>query len=49
MKIILEKRSELSKGMAFLSPVLAIAITVVIGGFIFTGLGLDPFHPAFPR
>ncbi len=47
MKIILEKRSERSKGMAFLSPVLAIAITVVIGGIIFTGLGLDPFHALY--
>ncbi len=47
MKIILEKRSERSKGMAFLSPVLAIAITVVIGGIIFAGLGLDPFHALY--
>jgi ABC-type uncharacterized transport system permease subunit len=47
MKIILEKRSERSKGMALLSPVLAIAITVVIGGIIFTGLGLDPFHALY--
>ena len=47
MKIILEKRSERSKGMALLSPVLAISITVVIGGIIFSGLGLDPFHALY--
>ncbi|NQW11492.1 MAG: ABC transporter permease [Alphaproteobacteria bacterium] len=43
MKLILEKRSEQSRAMALLSPLLAIAITVVIGGIIFASLGLDPF------
>ena len=33
--------------MALLSPVLAISITVVIGGIIFSGLGLDPFHALY--
>jgi len=42
MKIILEKRIEHSRVMALLSPLLAIAITVVIGGIIFASLGLDP-------
>ena len=42
MKIILEKRSEHSRVMALLSPILAIAMTVVIGGIIFASLGLDP-------
>ena len=42
MKIILEKRSEHSRVMALLSPLLAIAMTVVIGGIIFASLGLDP-------
>jgi ABC-type uncharacterized transport system permease subunit len=42
MKIILEKRSRRSRLMTLLSPLLAIAITVVIGGIIFAGLGLDP-------
>jgi simple sugar transport system permease protein len=43
MKIILERRAEHSKAMTLLSPVLAIALTLVIGGIIFTGLGLNPF------
>jgi len=47
MMIVLEKRSEQSKAMTFLSPVLAIGLTVVIGGFIFTGLGLDPFKALY--
>ncbi|MDA1309684.1 MAG: ABC transporter permease [Proteobacteria bacterium] len=42
MKIILEKRSQRSRAMALLSPLLAIAITVVTGGIIFASLGLDP-------
>lgn len=47
MTLILEKRSEHSKVMTFLSPVLAICITVVIGGFIFASLGLDPLKALF--
>ena len=47
MILILEKRSERSKLMALMSPVLAIAITVVVGGFIFTGLGLNPFKALY--
>lgn len=47
MKIVLERRAEHSKVMTLLSPVLAIAITVVIGGIIFTGLGLDPFSALY--
>jgi simple sugar transport system permease protein len=43
MRIILERRAEHSKAMTLLSPVLAIALTLVIGGVIFTGLGLNPF------
>ena len=45
--IVLEKRSEQSKAMTLLSPVLAIGLTVVIGGFIFTGLGLNPFKALY--
>ena len=45
--IVLEKRSEQSKAMTVLSPVLAIGLTVVIGGFIFTGLGLNPFKALY--
>ncbi len=42
MIFVLEKRAAQSKAMTFLSPVVAIAITVVIGGVIFKSLGLDP-------
>jgi len=47
MMIILEKRSEHSRVMTIMSPVLAIAITVVIGGIIFAGLGLDPLKALY--
>ncbi len=47
MKIVLEKRNEQSQAMVWLSPVLALAITVVIGGFIFAGLGLDPLKALY--
>ncbi len=47
MMLILEKRSEQSRAMTFLSPILAIGLTVVIGGFIFAGLGLDPFKALY--
>ena len=47
MILVLEKRSEQSRAMTFLSPVLAIGLTVVIGGFIFMGLGLDPFKALY--
>ena len=38
----LERRAERSRVLAVASPVLALAITVVIGVLIFTALGLDP-------
>ena len=37
MMIVLEKRSAQSQAMIWLSPVVALGITVVIGGFIFAG------------
>ena len=42
MMVVLEKRSSQSRTMIWLSSVIALSITVVIGGFIFVGLGLDP-------
>jgi simple sugar transport system permease protein len=42
MKLILEKRAERSRKMALLSPLLAIALTVVFGGIIFAIRGLNP-------
>ncbi|MFP6772749.1 MAG: ABC transporter permease [Alphaproteobacteria bacterium] len=47
MILVLEKRSQPSRAMLWLSPVLALSITVVIGGFIFASLGLDPFKALY--
>ena len=47
MMIVLEKRSAQSRAMIWLSPVVALGITVVIGGFIFAGLGLDPIKALY--
>ena len=42
MILRLEKRSQRSTLMAFLSPVLAIAVTVALGAIMFVALGFDP-------
>ncbi|MEP3280527.1 MAG: ABC transporter permease [Stappiaceae bacterium] len=42
MRLELEKRSEHSKAMAILSPLLAIALTVIFGAFLFASLGINP-------
>ena len=47
MMIVLEKRSAQSQAMIWLSPVVALGITVVIGGLIFAGLGLDPIKALY--
>jgi simple sugar transport system permease protein len=47
MMLVLERRAAQSRAMTFLSPALAIAITVVIGGVIFTSLGLDPLKALY--
>ncbi len=47
MMLVLERRAAQSRAMTFLSPALAIAITVVIGGVIFTDLGLDPLEALY--
>ena len=47
MIFVLEKRAAQSKAMTFLSPVVAIAITIVIGGVIFKSLGLDPLKALY--
>ena len=43
MRLVLEKRGERSTTMAFLSPLIALALTVVVGGLIFAARGIDPF------
>ena len=47
MILILERRTTPSRALTFLSPVLAIGITVVIGGVIFSALGLDPLKALY--
>lgn len=47
MILQLEKRTAPSGAMTFLSPLLAIAITVAIGGVIFSALGLDPLKALY--
>lgn len=47
MRIVLEKRAELSTTMAVLSPVIALLLTVIAGGFIFLTRGIDPVQGLF--
>lgn len=44
---MLERRTEQSRVMALLSPLIAIALTVISGGIIFAASGLDPLHALF--
>ena len=44
MRLLLEKRSEHSRKMAVLSPVIAIALTIVTGAIIFALQGFDPLE-----
>jgi simple sugar transport system permease protein len=44
MRLILEKRAERSWKMALLSPVIAIALTLLVGGIIFALRDVDPLH-----
>jgi ABC-type uncharacterized transport system permease subunit len=43
MRLVLEKRGERSDRMALLSPLIAVALTLVTGGIIFALRGLNPF------
>ena len=47
MRLVLEKRPEASTRMAFLSPVIAILLTLVTGGIIFALRGLNPFSALY--
>jgi general nucleoside transport system permease protein len=44
MRIELLRRPERSQMMAVLSPLLAVALTVVVGGIIFAASGIDPLR-----
>ena len=47
MRLVLERRPEHSRRMTVLSPVLAIALTVLAGGIVFAARGLDPLHALY--
>lgn len=47
MRLELEKRSEHSRLMTVLSPVIAICLTVIFGAILFSLLGLDPAQALF--
>jgi simple sugar transport system permease protein len=47
MRLVLEKRAEQSVKMALLSPVIALCLTVIVGGVIFALRGLDPFEALY--
>jgi general nucleoside transport system permease protein len=47
MHLILEKRSERSITMSFLSPFVALALTIVAGLIIFSMRGADPWHATY--
>jgi general nucleoside transport system permease protein len=44
MQLTLEKRAERSWKMALLSPVIAIALTLLVGAIVFALRGVDPLH-----
>ena len=44
MRIELIRRPERSKAMAWLSPVIAVALTLVVGAIIFAASGIDPLR-----
>jgi len=47
MRLVLEKRAEHSRLMMVVSPLLAILLTVIVGGIIFSLRGLEPLHALY--
>ncbi len=47
MRLVLEKRAERSRRMTVLSPVIAIALTLITGAIVFTFMGLDPLEALY--
>jgi ABC-type uncharacterized transport system permease subunit len=47
MKLYLERRSTASRVMAYLSPVIAVTLTLIAGGILFALSGLDPFDALY--
>ncbi len=44
MRLVLERRAHVSLQLLILSPLIAVALTVVAGAVMFAALGLDPWH-----
>jgi general nucleoside transport system permease protein len=44
MRLILEKRPERSWKMALASPIIAMLLTLIVGGIVFALRGVDPLH-----
>jgi simple sugar transport system permease protein len=47
MRIELEKRPKTSRLYIFLSPIIALVLTLVTGGILFAALGYDPFNALY--
>ena len=47
MRLVLERRPEHSRLMTVVSPLIAIALTVLVGGILFAARGLDPLHALY--
>ena len=47
MRLMLERRPQQSRTMTVVSPLGAIALTVLVGGIVFYARGLDPFHALY--
>ena len=44
MRLVLERRAQVSLQLLILSPLVAVALTVFAGAVMFAALGLDPWH-----
>jgi ABC-type uncharacterized transport system permease subunit len=47
MRLLLEKRAEHSRLMTVISPLIAVALTLVTGAFMFLAMGLNPFEALY--
>jgi general nucleoside transport system permease protein len=47
MRLVLEKRPEHSELMTYLSPVMAIGLTLIVGAIVFAARGLNPLYALY--
>ena len=47
MKLYLERRAQRSRYMAYLSPLIAVALTVLFGGVLFAALDIEPLEALY--